>query len=1221
MFLKLRYLFFFSVIFISAVSCSNSKNSDNDESNTDKESDSDVIAVSDSDEQEDTDTTDEDIADIENDENTDDDADSIEPVIGVTGNIWVETGSLGDKDVTFYECGASIVDQTVKTDSQGYFEVETELESGKSYCVESGKLVSCFTASGESHKANINPLTTLALILQQVEGGCDKLRSAETKVRKYMKTGTGLWLGELEYKGIDGVQSGFESVKGLTGHVKMEDILSDVAYDIVKTAGREYEDFFNGFSAIAKTPEVIIENATSPVELVVPGGSDVTAPGFRIEWMILNQESEGAVSEIWSDDPGEFTIRAYLYEEKAGTHFASGSTAVTFYRIEQSGAIDVSDMSSDFSYWVSDGAVAVFAAGTEITNSGNTVEEIEYRLLSSGGSSIVKVEFTPSGTVFANDPMFFIIDLGLSFSGDPIMLGVERNDGAGGISVLNQASGDPIMLTASGDPIMFTASGDPIMNIASGDPIMYGNMSNVLVTSTTHFSDFTVRRKTIPVNTAKILDSWTEDRFNNGTPYQFITESVTDNKTPDPAVLSKFFENRGSINPIEGDVDRLFNMAAGNLRNFYIFENYFYIDSMIKRFKARKSGSENEKYAAVYKGFDIRNVIYELYLSKMSPVRAVAADDLFEKSLVPETFRIRKADDLPDIRELAIQALLKTDETGFNKNLVVTKKDALDLLNYITLSGGPDFGVLNGALTPDTVICMWLSGKSLSECKTAPALFSVNSDGKVEIDGTEVTETQIDVTFSIRFKELPEMSLDRKHNLFRTLYLMVRYAANLYENAPAVTKLTEGIKETVFMMFDGMETGEKAIKLSDSIDNSYKTVSVINGESSTEVPIFPSILDLLGKVKVIVPSGLENTDVINSITLKIGGHGYNMETGTGDERPVYDIGSDMGFKTFSLKDVDYSGFPENQAGVLSMDLATLFEGEGVNAFGDCFADVSIILVSTVDGNRHIRIKNYRVNVGSLQEAESYAGTLSNSPVNGEMRIMLYNDSGESIKVKNGGVVIMPGNIVLNSRGGSELTASDLKPAVYVIEGFAEGYYPLKKSVVLNKGAMEFVSLELMPLQTVTDKGTVQIGFNKRTAGGGTAVLSSDSSEMINVFIVDSTGAIVKEFKNHSGADNVSAESLNYGQYTVKVVSDKFYTALQSIAVTMPSFEVFITLETKNICGNKIVETGEDCDNGFETGNTNLKCKDVFSDAVYPENTLYCDYSCTYNSDPCYNISK
>ncbi len=1221
MFLKLKYLFIFSVVVLLAVSCSNKNNSsDNDESNIDSDTDTDSVIIADTDETEDADPSDEDTADndIENDESADEDtdADSVEPVIGVKGHIWVETGSLENKEVTFYECGASIIDQTVKTDSEGYFEVETELESGKTYCVESGKLASCFIASSASHIANINPLTHIALMLQQVEGGCDKLRSSETKVRKYMKTGTGIWLGELDYSVLTGIHSGFESVKGLTGHDTPEDILSDVANDIIKTSGREFEEFFNGFKVSAGASEVIIDNVTTPVDLVIAGGSVVTAPGFRIEWMILNEKVEGAVSEIWSDDPGEFTVKAYLYEESADTHFVTDSTAVTFYRIEQEGVIDVSDMSADLSYWISDGAVAVFAAGTEITKGGNAVNEIGYKLLSSGGSSIVKVAFTPSGTVFVNDPMFFIIDLGLVFSGDPIMLGVERTDGAGGISVLNQASGDPIMLTASGDPIMFTASGDPIMNIASGDPIMYGNMSNVLVTATTHFSDFKVKLKSIPVNTAKILDGWTGENFAAGSPFLFISESITKYKTPDPAVLAKFFLNRGSAAQIEGDVDRLFNMMAGNVRNFHIFENYFYIDSMIKRFKARKAGAESEKYAAVYKGFDIRNVIYELYIGQMSPVRAVSVDGLFDRSLAPETFKIMKTDDMPDIRTLAIQALLKTDESNFGRNMVVTKDDALDLLNFITLSGGPDFGVLNGVLSPDTVICTWLTGNSLTACKTAPSVFSVNSDGRVEIDGVEVTETQIDVTFSIRFKELPEMSAERKHNLFRTLYLIMRYASNLYENGPAVTKLSDGIKEAVFRMFDGMETGEKAIKLADSVDNSYKTVSVVDGGANTEVPIFTSVLDLLGKVRVEVPAGLETTDVINSITVRIGGHGYTMDTGAGDERPVYEINGDMGYKTFSLKDVDYSGFPESQTGGQSTDLAGLFEGEDVNAFGDCFADVSIILVSTVGGNKHIRTKNYRINVGSLQDAESYAGTVSNGPANGEIRVMLVDETWQSIKVNNGGIVIMPGNMVINSRGGSELVASNLKPAVYVIEGFAEGFYPVKQSVVLNKGGSEAVTLQLASVVAGTDTGAVSISFNKRTTGGGSTSLTS--SELINVFIVDQNSKIVKEFKNIDGSSSLNVTGLKYGQYTLKIASDYFYTMLKSLLIKQTSFEIFLTLETKNVCGNKIVEEGEDCDNGYMTSGPGVRCGDVYSDALFPDNYMQCDYSCKYMSDVCYN---
>lgn len=1219
MFLKLKYLFIFSVVVLLAVSCSNKNNSnDNDESNIDSDTDTDSVIIADTDETEDADPSDADAADndIENDESADADADSIEPVIGVSGHVWVEKGSLENKEVTFYECGASIANISVFTDANGYYEIETSLESGKNYCVQSENFVSCFTASDDNHKANINPLTTLALILQQVEGGCDKLRSAETKVRKYMKTGTGIWLGELDYSILTGIHSGLQTVKGLRGLDAMEDILSEVVNDIIKTSGREFEEFFNGFKAVAGVSEVIIDNVTTPVELGMAGGSDVTAPGFRIEWMILNEKTEGAVSEIWSDDPGEFTVKAYLYEESADTHFAADSTAVTFYRIEQEGVIDVSDMSANFSYWISDGAVAVFAAGTEITKGVNAVEEIEYKLLSSGGTSVVKVVFTPSGTVFVNDPMFFIVDLGLVFSGDPIMLGVERTDGTGGISVLNQASGDPIMLTASGDPIMFTASGDPIMNIASGDPIMYGNMSNVLVTATTHFSDFKVKLKSIPVNTAKILDSWKEDSFTAGSPFLFISESITKYKTPDPTALSQFFADRGSIVRIEGDVDRLFNMIAGNVRNFHIFENYFYIDSMIKRFKARKAGTESEKYAAVYKGFDIRNVIYELYMGQMSPVRAVTVDGLFDRSLAPETFKITKTDDMPDIRALAIQALLKTDESAFERNLVVTRNDALDLLNFITLSGGPDFGVLNGVLSPDTVICTWLTSRSLAECKTAPASFSVNGDGRVEIDGTEVTETQIDVTFSVRFKELPEMSVERKHNLFRTLYLIMRYASNLYENGPAVTKLSDAVKESVFRMFDGMETGEKAVKLADSVDNSYKTVSVMDGGASTEVPIFSNVLELLDKVRVVVPSGLQAADVINSITVKIRGHGYKMNAGTGDERPVYDIDSDMGYKTFSLKDVDYSDFPEDQTGTRTISISTLFESAGVNAFGDCFADVSIILVSTVGGNKHIRTKNYRINVGSLQDAESYAGTVSNSPVNGQIRVSLVDETWQSIKVNNGGIVIMPGNIVINSRGGSELVASNLKPAVYVIEGFAEGFYPVKQSVVLNKGGVETVTLQLPSVVAGTEKGTVNISFSKRTAGGGSTSLTS--SEPINVFIVDHNSKIVKEFKNYDASSNLIVTDLNYGQYTVKAASDYFYTLLKSITVKQTSFEIFFTLETKNICGNKIVEEGEDCDNGYMTSGPGIRCGDVYSDAPFPDNYMQCDYSCKYMSDVCYN---
>jgi len=1223
MFLKFRYLFVFSAVFIFAAACaSNKHSSNNDESNIDSDTDSDVAVIADTDKIEDTDTTDEDITDTGNDEAVDEDADSIEPVFGVTGHLWVESGSLENKSIHFYECGVKPNDdQFVKTDADGYFEVETVLESGKAYCVESDLSGSCFFASSVSHIANINPMTNLAFSVSQSIGSCADLRDTETAIRKYLKVATGTWLGELDYEALPGIQAGFETVKGLKEKAKTSDILDDIIADIQKTENREFESLFNGFVVIPEKNEVIIEDTTEPVAINIAGGSDTTAPDFEIVWQIINEKPVGAKSEIWSDDPGEFAVKAFLYEKGEDVYISQSASAVTFFAVESDGVIDVSDLSADSSYWVSDGAVAIFAAGTVITKDSSPVTEIGYKLLSGGGSQIAKVAFTPSGTVFTNDPMFFIVDLGMVFSGDPIMLGVERTDSSGNISVLNQASGDPIMLTASGDPIMFTASGDPIMNIASGDPIMMGDMSSVLVTTTSHFSDFAVKRRQIPVKTSGLLDNWQTTNYPNGSPYMFIAESITKYKGTGADEFSRLFADRISIEPIEGDVDRLFNMTVGNVKNADIFENYFFIDSMIKRLKERKAGTENERYAAVYKGFDIKNIIYELFIEQMTHERAVTVAGLFDKALIPETFSMIDVAEFPDIKSLASNALLKMPAADLKRYHIVSKRDALDLLNFVPLSGGPTFGVLNGLLTPDEVLCVWLTNKNLSTCKLTPSSFAINNNGNVEIDGTEVTGTDIDVAFSIKLKELPAvMSLKKKHNLFRTLYLIINYAANLYENGPAVTQLSDGIKKMVFEMFDGMDSGQNAIKLVDSVDNSFNTVSVIKENRPFEVPIFENITDLLNQVNVVVPSGLLETDVINSISVKINGYGYIMNTtGGSDLRPGYETDSSMGIKTFTVNDLNYSGFSMTEGEQKFETLANIFSEQDLNVFGNCIADVSVVLISTVDGKKYTRTKNYMISIGSIENAESYAGTIQSRQSTGEIQVSIYNEVGQILDIKNGGVVLMPGNIVLNNNGTTNMVFSNLKPAVYVLEGFAEGYYPVRKTVVLNKGDMEFVTLQLMALQTGTETGTVQIGFNKRIAGGGTDVLTS--SDLLTVLIVDQDSNIVKEYKNHAGSDNLSVPDLKYGQYSIKVVSDKFYTALQSLSVTQTSFEVFITLETKNICGNKIVEPGEECDNGYKTSNTNLKCEDVYSDALYPENTLYCNYSCTYNSDSCYTISK
>lgn len=1215
MFKKLNVFFMFFAVLIFVVSCSDNKKKDKDDMQI---TDSDEVSDEESDEtltDEESDATPDETGDDTADEDELNDEDSIQISGGVIGTLLVESGSKENIEVSLVECGNDSSVATSKTDSSGNFEIEYVLEKSKTYCVESNDFFSCFTAQDDVHKAEINPLTHLAFMKMESIGGCAKLRDAEKAVRTYMKLGTGIWLGELEYSDLSGIQQGFESVRGITEKSKMADILGIVLIDSAKSGNREFEEFFNGFSITAGADEVIIENSTTPVDLFISGKSVETTPGFSIKWFVIGETDEGAKSDIWTDNSGEYIVRSELFISGSDTAIAEAFSTVTFFKVQAEGVIDISDLSADISFWFNDDAVAIFAAGTEVKRNGGKVSEIEYKILSSGESSkIAKVAFSPSGTVFLNDPMFLMINLNSVFSGDPIMLGVERVDSGGTMSVLNQASGDPIMLTASGDPIMFTASGDPIMNIASGDPIMSGNMSNVLVTSTSHFSDFSVTKRSIPVNTSELLDRWQSDYDSDESPLKFIYNAIELYKGAGAADMKKHFMDRNSIAGIEGDVDKLLNRELGNIRNINIFENLYYIDSLNNRFKLRKSWTGFEKYAAVYKGFDLWGIISDMYIKRMSFERSVTISDIFDNSIVPSTFARKDRSSLPDLKKLASEAVLKISPENVDSRYIVKRKEALELLKYVNASKGPSFGVLNGALLPNETVCMWLTGKSTAQCKLTPGTFSVNSEGKVSIDGTPVTTSHIETIFENMLSPIGEdVSAENKHALFRTLYLILTYAANFYESGPKMTLFLEGVKKLVVAMFDGIDQSSSAVKLVDRLDRSYNTVAVVDQKGKIEVPIFSSMWQLLEKVSVIVPSGQLTS--IDSVSIKIRGFGFDVvNSGQIDKRPVYEISSDMGIKTFAIKNPEIASFNVDENGQYYSDLAALFEGKELDSFGDCYGDISVAVISTVEGAKHVRVKNYRVNIGSLSQAESVAGTINSKPETGNLAVYLFAENWSPMTVSNAGISIKPGNFVFkNNKDG--ILIKDLLPAVYVIEAFAEGYYPVKKSISLNGGDSQNVQIQMNAIIAGAEKGGIKVNFSKRLPGGDTESLSS--ADVIDVYVVDHNSVIVKEFKGFDGSKILAASDLNYGQYTIKASSPKFYTLVEPVILNQLLTEFWFTLETKNVCGNGMIEAGELCDNGGETGTLNKKCKDVVASPTYPENYVYCSYECSFDTASCF----
>ncbi len=172
-----------------------------------------------------------------------------------------------------------------------------------------------------------------------------------------------------------------------------------------------------------------------------------------------------------------------------------------------------------------------------------------------------------------------------------------------------------------------------------------------------------------------------------------------------------------------------------------------------------------------------------------------------------------------------------------------------------------------------------------------------------------------------------------------------------------------------------------------------------------EVPMFGSMTEFFEKVNVLVPAGFTAGDTIDLVTLKIRGYGYNLIEGAGlENRPVYEIVNDMGVKTFTVKNVDPSDFAGDNNGNSLSPLGTIFEGKGLDSFGDCFGEISVVVISTTNGQKQLKEKKYIVNTGSLTNAESYTGALHAPPAEGTIEVMIYDENWSPVTMTNAGIV-------------------------------------------------------------------------------------------------------------------------------------------------------------------------------------------------------------------------
>jgi len=1204
----------FSIVFITLIftACeNNSKKAVDEDSFT--ETDLDILVDVENDGQTDVeidedsvDPDDDSVSDDMTDENPDDD--TTVPECLVAGQVFSETGDYTDLTALLFICGNDEAVGTTEVDENGEYTIEYNLVEDVSYCIEAGNWKGCFTAGEQKHVAlSANPMTSLVAILS--DNDCSDLTEKEVVVRKYLKVGTGQWLTELEYDEMTGVQEGFAAVKALESTTTSEGLIGKVVDDISAGVNAKYSDLFNGFEALLTPEERVIEDTTDPIFAYLAGNSLIVNPAFSIIWTVMNSEIENATADVWSDNPGEHVVKAELIYDSN----VIGETYVTatFYTVEKEGDIDVSDLSANMSYWVNDGAVAVFAAGTEIKNGSTDLEVIGYRLLSTQtGSNMTKIQFTPSGTVFSGDPIMIIVDMSTVFSGDPIMLGVERLDEGGEMTALTQASGDPIMLTASGDPIMFTSSGDPIMNIASGDPIMQTDMTNVLVTTSWHFSDISINKKSMPVNVSDLLDIWTTDDYPEGSPFQFIADSIDLGML----TLKNLFADRSSAGEIEAELEKLFNAMIGNVRNIDLFENFYFVRSISEKMKNKKTGTSMSRYAAVYKGYDVKNFLYDAYIKNMSGDRNVALDDVFDLSMLPKTFSLLNRDSRVDLRDRAAQAFLKLSSSDLKKHYILAKNNAKELLSFVNAGKGPAFNNLNGVLDADTVLCMWLSDKTtVVDCKSSPVSFSIGDNGRVTIDGTEVTLAHIKMIFGEHLKQLPDTMPDwKKHELFKSLYLTLKYMTAFYDNSAKMVLFIEGIEKTVGQMFEGLEDMVEEIKIADNFTKNVPTVSVMKGVESLEVPVFGAMFDMLGMIDIVVPDSFNDSWKFKNSTVKMHGYGYVAAGENAGERPGFKINNDLGIKSFVLKDIDFTEFEQDGDGNRVANLAQLFAAESMEVFGECYVEISIVNFFTINGKEVVRERNFKANIAD--SAETLYGVKVNAP-SGKIYINITENMGEGTSLPDAGVSVEPLNRIIFLGDRTYGAIDDLPPAFYKVQAFADGFYPMTKSVMLNSGEIINIDFFLNPVKTETEKGTLSISFSQTTDGGGTSSLIS--SQLLDVVLEDYNDNLFQEKNGVDGSLAVVFTNVPYGQYTLKVFGESFYPFIESVVVDYSTNERYFTLLKQNTCGNKVVEIGEECDGGMETGYSNVTCGEMFPGSTYPDNFVYCSYECGWDSASCY----
>ena len=1146
-------------------------------------------------------------------------------------------------EAALYECGKTEKIASSNTDADGNFSFNAGISAAKTYCVKANNFASCFKGSGD-RTANISAITNAAYLLDK---NCTDLRESETKIRVYAKLGTGEWLGELDYSALSGIQEGLKLLSTYLAESDTYKLSEKIAEDAKKDAP-EFEKFFNGFRAFSNKTEIVIGTDGDSADFGVEGGSSRVAPNFQIVWTLKNKTAEAATYRFTTSTPGEYVARARLTLGTGSQAMLSQDSAtVLFWERKNGGTVYVSDTSKNISFRIDDGIYGVIPRGTTVKKNGKKVNSISYTVLSAGGPQISRLKFEPEGAVFEGDTMYFVHELGTVFGGDPIMLSAKRTNADGSIDVLNSAAGDPIMMAAGGDPIMTTAMGDPIMQAAGGDPIMgsamgdpimmsaggdpimmssggdpimgsamgdpimgaamgdpimgsamgdpimgaamgdpimMGTSSSAMISQTNHYSTFTVDAAYLPVPVDALVTRWCDGSFYRGySPIEFIRLGVGTYK-PDGAEKTRLLSylNCEKFGDLGNDLYELINKPVGFQRNLNLFENLFFVSEFYNRMSARR---ENNEVAAVRNGLELRSAIAALYTATTSYNRSSTLAEMFDPSMIPLTYNGNvPADYTAKAKAAAFGNSISPDR------YIATKKEMMIFANYITTSSkGPDFSAVSTILNPDQLVCAWFNPETPAQ--NCNKVYTINDAGHVTLGGTEVSVAEANKIFTDYFMPInTRLSDDEKLDLFRTLYLALKYAGTIFYNGADVEELNEKLLETAYLVFDGIDGNANAVTITDTFDASAHTVSVLDGNEMATRPYIQKLSALTDKISLKVAAESAN---VEKVLINIEGHEF--EKVQENTRTYYRPTGDLKEKSMILA-----------PGTLAQGekaLKELLGNENVDELGSITGKMTIVVNSKIGGKNYTTQRTYEF------FASDDSDGVSSKPVPASIRIFVNDSTGHPIDGSvNPTIILNPGNKVFYPEDGV-VSIENLAPAAYTVDAFAEGYYAKRVSVNAPEGAAFSVEIRLDEELTSSADASLELSVNIATA-------KHPSKVYIQIYNDDMELVANEAAKFNDGTDTYDKVNIkiNSGRYTLLAIGEDLYNYVEALTLYEGDNAKSITVVAKNACGNGIVDSAEECE---PLQSEPIPCGTIYPASTYPEMTAVCDpATCTFDKTQC-----